>query len=254
MRLDVASRGKHSMNTSLDVLQLQSHSDCTRCDLHSQTGITNVGVPGEWLSSSLTPSPHVPAVVFLGMNPGQQEDQANRPFIGPSGRLLRKVYIEANDLHRIASVYLLNAVRCWTPTEAQPKKRHYRDCWSHTVSDLDEIAAIGHSKIHLMCLGSSSTEIAYRMLADMKHMSLKRAFAVQSYQSTCGRLFLYSTFHPAAIVRDKEANRIYPVTEHMQVLVQCLLGALPQPSKPHLIKPRNPSSCQPPTALLPLTT
>lgn len=218
-------------------------NDCSACDLHSQAGIRNVGVPAEWVDSSLPPNSSNPAVIFLGMNPGQQEDLLNRPFVGPSGRLLRKVYIAANDLHRIASVYLFNAVKCWTPTEAQPKRRHYNSCWSHTIDDLEQIVDVGHSKIHVVCLGASSTEIAFRMLAGMPRMSLKRAFSIQSYPSMCGRFALYATFHPAAIVRDKEANRIYPVVEHMQLLVQCVLNTQPLPSNPRIVKPRSPVPC-----------
>src|SRR5215204_4605131 len=48
-------------------------------------------------------------VVFVGEQPGDQEDLAGRPFVGPAGRVLSRAMQEAGiDRHR---AYLTNAVK-----------------------------------------------------------------------------------------------------------------------------------------------
>ena len=54
-------------------------------------------------------------VVLVGEQPGDKEDLAGEPFVGPAGQLLRKALVEAGlDPHR---VYLTNAVKHfkWVP-------------------------------------------------------------------------------------------------------------------------------------------
>jgi uracil-DNA glycosylase len=49
------------------------------------------------------------AIAFVGEQPGDQEDRAGRPFVGPAGRLLDKAMQEAG-IER-ARVYVTNAVK-----------------------------------------------------------------------------------------------------------------------------------------------
>jgi uracil-DNA glycosylase len=58
-------------------------------------------VPGE--------GPDEAEIVFVGEQPGDQEDVQGRPFVGPAGRLLDRALEEAG-LHR-EEVYLTNAVK-----------------------------------------------------------------------------------------------------------------------------------------------
>src|SRR5438105_4462823 len=54
-------------------------------------------------------------IVFVGEQPGDQEDRSGRPFVGPAGRVLDEALIGAG-IDR-SSVYLTNAVKHfrWTP-------------------------------------------------------------------------------------------------------------------------------------------
>jgi uracil-DNA glycosylase family protein len=54
-------------------------------------------------------------VMFVGEQPGDREDQAGAPFVGPAGRLLHRAFEEAGV--DVARVYLTNAVKHfkWTP-------------------------------------------------------------------------------------------------------------------------------------------
>ncbi|ARM89313.1 uracil-DNA glycosylase-like protein [Rhizobium sp. CIAT894] len=71
---------------------------CTRCPLHEKATQT---VFGE--------GPRDAEVMFVGEQPGDQEDIAGRPFVGPAGRLLDQVIAEAGiDRSRL---YVTNAVK-----------------------------------------------------------------------------------------------------------------------------------------------
>ena len=71
---------------------------CTRCDLYKPATQT---VFGE--------GPLDAAIMFVGEQPGDQEDLAGRPFVGPAGQLLDKA-LEAAGIDRSA-VYVTNAVK-----------------------------------------------------------------------------------------------------------------------------------------------
>src|SRR5437763_2201586 len=71
---------------------------CTRCDLYKPATQT---VFGE--------GPLDARIMFVGEQPGDQEDLAGRPFVGPAGALLDKA-LEAAGIDRSA-VYVTNAVK-----------------------------------------------------------------------------------------------------------------------------------------------
>lgn len=218
---------------------LNSRSDCTRCDLHQQT-LRSVGVPTVRLPHSLKTRPDHPAVFVLGMNPGQKEDAANKPFVGPSGTMLRHTYLGGEDsISSSASIYLGNAVRCWTPLDAQPKSRHYKACWSHTLQDLTSIrAAHDHQILRILCLGVPASKIALRELCGRKTPSFSKLLRSQGTPSTCNRYLLYFTFHPAAVLRNP--NLVHAVADHMQILHDSLCDRRPLPSSPQVVPPRAP--------------
>ena len=73
-------------------------ADCTRCDLYKYATQT---VFGE--------GPLDAAILFVGEQPGDQEDLAGRPFVGPAGRLFDASLEEAGiDRTRL---YVTNAVK-----------------------------------------------------------------------------------------------------------------------------------------------
>ena len=71
---------------------------CTACHLHELGTQT---VFGEGAANA--------DVVFVGEQPGDQEDLAGKPFVGPAGRLLDEA-LEAAGVDR-ANVYITNAVK-----------------------------------------------------------------------------------------------------------------------------------------------
>ena len=72
-------------------------------------------------------------IVFVGEQPGDQEDRAGEPFVGPAGRLLDKALVEAGIDRRDA--YVTNSVKHFrfTPTPKRrihqsPGPEHLRAC------------------------------------------------------------------------------------------------------------------------------
>ncbi|HSZ11952.1 MAG TPA: UdgX family uracil-DNA binding protein, partial [Rhizomicrobium sp.] len=92
------SKGKQSdLPTSLKQLA-QTLQSCRRCPLYRNA--TQV-VPGE--------GPRSAALVLVGEQPGNDEDLAGKPFVGPAGMVLNKA-LEAAGIER-QKAFVTNAVK-----------------------------------------------------------------------------------------------------------------------------------------------
>jgi probable DNA metabolism protein len=96
---------------------------CRRCPLHEAATQT---VFGE--------GPADAAVMFVGEQPGDQEDTIGRPFVGPAGQMMDRAMEEAGIDRRI--VYVTNAVKHFKFT---PRGRRR----IHQTPDIPEIQACG---------------------------------------------------------------------------------------------------------------
>ena len=91
----------------------QAAKDCRGCDLWSRATQT---VFGE--------GPRTAKVLFVGEQPGDKEDLAGHPFVGPAGRLLDEALIEAGiDRKR---VYVTNAVKHFKWRASGKRRLHVR--------------------------------------------------------------------------------------------------------------------------------
>ena len=95
---------------------------CTRCPLY-KTGTQTVFGEG----------PAKARILMIGEQPGDQEDLAGRPFVGPAGKLLDKALAEA-EIDR-DDVYVTNAVKHfkWKPVgkrrlHQKPNSREIAAC------------------------------------------------------------------------------------------------------------------------------
>ena len=75
--------GPKRLGPTLDALRRRA-ADCTACDLYKRATQT---VFGE--------GPARASIVIVGEQPGNEEDLAGRPFVGPAGRLLDQALAEA---------------------------------------------------------------------------------------------------------------------------------------------------------------
>jgi probable DNA metabolism protein len=100
---------------------IRGSSRCERCDL---CGAATQTVFGE--------GPADAAVLFVGEQPGDQEDVIGRPFVGPAGQLLDRALEEAGIDRR--GIYITNAVKHFKFTP-RGKRR------IHASPNLEEITA-----------------------------------------------------------------------------------------------------------------
>lgn len=87
--------------------------DCRRCPLYKHA--THV-VPGE--------GPRDAPVIFVGEQPGDQEDARGKPFVGPAGRLLDRAFGDA-DIDR-DRVFITNAVKHFKFEQRGKRRLHKR--------------------------------------------------------------------------------------------------------------------------------
>ena len=133
--------------------------------------------------------------MFVGEQPGDQEDLAGEPFVGPAGQLLREALVEAG--FDPAEVFLTNAVKHfkWQP---QGKRRiHERPNRDEVMACRmwldEEIAAVRPSLI--VALGATA---AATLLGDGAKVTRDRVKFVASTLAPAVSL----TVHPSSILRN----------------------------------------------------
>jgi len=137
--------------------------------------------------------------MFVGEQPGDREDLAGRPFVGPAGKVLDKaleqVGIERNE------VYVTNAVKHfkWEPQERGKRRIHKKPRYSEIAACrpwLDaEISAIKPDV--LICLGATA---AQALLGKQFSVLRERGKFVDSPLAP----HIMATVHPSSILRARD--------------------------------------------------
>ena len=142
-------------------------------------------------------------VVFVGEQPGNDEDLAGKPFVGPAGKLLDKALEEAG-IDR-SEVYVTNVVKHfkWEPKgkrriHKKPNAREIAACrpWLEAELDLLEPEV-------LVCLGATA---AQALLGRDFRVTEQRGKLVESSLAK----YVIATVHPSSILRapDDETRRV----------------------------------------------
>src|SRR5579862_2647408 len=158
---------------------------CRACDLYKNATQT---VFGE--------GPTKAQVMFVGEQPGDQEDKMGHPFVGPAGRLLDEALVEAK-IDR-SEVYVTNVVKHFKWEAAQRGKRRIHKKPRHSEIEacrpwLD--AELKVVKPHvLVCLGASA---AQALLGKKFRVTRDRGVPVDSDLAVT----VVATTHPASILR-----------------------------------------------------
>jgi DNA polymerase len=143
--------------------------------------------------------PETAGVMFVGEQPGDKEDIAGKPFIGPSGQLLDKALIEAG-IDR-TEVYVTNAVKHFKFEQrgtrrihAKPNAREMSACrpWLEA-----EIATVRPKLI--VCLGATA---AQSLMGPQFRITKDRG---KIFADTNWAPALIATNHPSAILRVPDA-------------------------------------------------
>jgi DNA polymerase len=163
--------------------------DCQACDLwkHGTQTVFGEGSPKA-------------SIMLVGEQPGDQEDLAGRPFVGPAGRLLDEAFAEAG-IDR-DEVYLTNVVKHfkWTLAERGKRRIHKKPRYSeiHACRPwLDAELEAVKPKI-LVCLGATAAQALFGR--DFS-VTRQRGELVESELAPLAT----ATVHPSSILRAPDA-------------------------------------------------
>ena len=188
--------------TKLDELRALAQA-CTACDLHELGTQT---VFGEGSSRA--------ELMLVGEQPGDKEDLAGRPFVGPAGRVLDEGLEEAG-IDR-SKTYITNAVKHfkWKPSpraggttkvriHAKPNAAEIKACRPWLEAELDVVKP----KV-VVCLGATA---AQALLGRSFKVTKQHGQWVEwSYErgGRSGSVLATATVHPSSILRapDKDAR------------------------------------------------
>ena len=163
---------------------------CTACDLY-KTGTKTVF--GEGLETA--------RAIFVGEQPGDSEDRAGRPFVGPAGKLLDRALEEAGIDRKL--VYVTNVVKHfkWTPRgkrrlHEKPNAREIAACRPWLEAELRLL-----KPDVLVCLGATA---AQALLGKSFRVTKMRGQILKAEIADA----IMATVHPSSILRapDDEAR------------------------------------------------
>ena len=161
----------------------QAVQSCRGCDLYAHA---TQAVFGE--------GPVSADILFVGEQPGDEEDRQGHPFVGPSGKLLDRALVEAG-IDR-STVYVTNAVKHFKFEQRGKRRLHkkpsgleIRACRPWLEAEINLI----QPRI-LVCLGATAAQSifgsAYRLTRE------RGVFVANSWAPHAT-----STVHPSAILR-----------------------------------------------------
>jgi uracil-DNA glycosylase len=138
--------------------------------------------------------------MFVGEQPGDQEDQVGRPFVGPAGRLLDEALVEAG-IHR-SLTYVTNAVKHFK-WQARGKRRiHQKPSWAEMTACrpwLEAELAVVQPRV-LVLLGATA---AQTLLGREFRVTQWRGKLVESELAPA----VTATVHPSSILRGEPEER-----------------------------------------------
>ena len=174
----------------------QAAKDCTGCDLYKRATQT---VFGEGAAHA--------KIVFVGEQPGDQEDLQGHPFVGPAGRLLDKALVEAGIARN--DVYITNAVKHFKWEPQGKRRKHKRPsagevgaCRPWLASELNVI----HPRV-LVCLGATAAQSVFGKVVRINETR-------GQFMNTPWAPATFVTIHPSSIFRHRE--RVQQEAEYRQ--------------------------------------
>jgi uracil-DNA glycosylase len=140
-------------------------------------------------------------VLFVGEQPGDKEDQAGRPFVGPAGRLFDEALEEAGiDRSR---AYVTNVVKHFK-WQARGKRRiHAKPSWTEMMACKPwleaELEAVEPDV--LVCMGATASQA---LLGKQFRVTKERGRELESDLAP----HVLATIHPSAVLRadDRDAE------------------------------------------------
>jgi DNA polymerase len=173
--------------TSVKALNAAAH-ECRGCDLYKTATQVVFGA-----------GPRAARVMFVGEQPGDQEDRQGEPFVGPAGAMLDKALADAGIPRD--QVYVTNAVKHfkWEPRgkrriHKKPRASEIKACRPWLEAELRAV-----KPTILVCLGATAAQAVLGSqfkLMQQRGQVLPSALAPQ----------VVATIHPSAVLRAPDAE------------------------------------------------
>ena len=165
-------------------------ASCRRCGLwrHATQVVFGEGEPEARL-------------MVVGEQPGDVEDRAGRPFVGPAGRLLRELFMETGLEER--DVYVTNAVKHFKFEQRGPRRIHDKPGWIE-IRACDHWLRIELSIVRpvlLVCLGATATQA---LLGKDARVTRLRGRVLEDTGLPCP---VVVTIHPSGVLRGGSRRR-----------------------------------------------
>jgi len=174
--------------TSVRTLSAAAH-ECRGCDLYKTATQVVFGA-----------GPRGAHVMFVGEQPGDQEDRQGEPFVGPAGALLDKALADAGIPR--ADVYVTNAVKHfkWEPRgkrriHKKPKMSEMKACRPWLEAELRAV-----KPRVVVCLGATA---AQSVLGSQFKLMAQRGKVLTSELAQT----VIATIHPSAALRAPDAEK-----------------------------------------------
>jgi uracil-DNA glycosylase len=176
----------------------ESVQACHGCDLYAHA---TQAVFGEGPTSA--------QIVFIGEQPGDEEDRQGQPFVGPSGKLLDRALAEAGIDRTV--VYVTNAVKHFKFEERGKRRLHKKP----TGLEVKACRPWLEAEINLIqppiivCLGATA---AQSIFGNAYRVTKERGTFVQNSWAP----HVTSTVHPSAILRAPDEEQRH--TEYQKLV------------------------------------
>jgi uracil-DNA glycosylase len=166
----------------------ESAEACTGCDLYKRATQTVFGEGGGHAS-----------MMFVGEQPGDQEDLAGHPFVGPAGKILDKALVEAGITR--GDLYVTNAVKHFKWEPQGTRRKHKKPSASEIAACrpwLEAEVQVVKPRV-IICLGATAAQSVFGKTVRLNELR-GRAW------STSLAATVVVTVHPSALLRhpDKE--------------------------------------------------
>jgi DNA polymerase len=139
-------------------------------------------------------------VVFVGEQPGDQEDKAGRPFVGPAGRVLDEA-LAAAGIDR-STTYMTNAVKHFKWQARGTRRIHQKPNWTEMTACRPwleaELAVV--KPLVLVLLGATA---AQSLLGRQFRVTQDRGRLLESDLAEA----VLATVHPSSILRGEPERR-----------------------------------------------
>jgi uracil-DNA glycosylase family protein len=136
-------------------------------------------------------------VMLVGEQPGDQEDLAGKPFVGPAGRLLDQALEEASIDRRQA--YVTNVVKHFKWQPRGKRRIHQKPNWTEMAACrpwLDAELEVVEPEV-VVCLGATA---AQALIGRDFRVSRQRGEVVDSPLAH----YVLATVHPSSILRQRD--------------------------------------------------